>query len=50
MGDPGLLQELPGIAALLLEGRGDGEQAAAADAAICRLDPMTDFALNHRLA
>ena len=31
MGDPGLLQELPDIAALLPERGGDREQAAAAD-------------------
>ena len=31
MGDPGLLQELPDIPALLPEGGGDGEQAAPAD-------------------
>ena len=31
-GDPGLLQELPDIAALLSEGGADREQAAAADA------------------
>jgi len=31
MGDPGLLEELPGIAALLPEGGCDRQQAAAAD-------------------
>ena len=31
MGDPGLLQELHYIAALLPQGGGDREQAAAAD-------------------
>ena len=50
MGNPGLLQELPDIAALLPEAGGDGEQAAAADRTLCGLDPMADLALNHRLA
>ena len=31
MGDPGLLEELPDIAALLPQGCGDREQAAPAD-------------------
>ena len=31
MGDPGLLEELPDIAALLAQGAADSEQAAAAD-------------------
>ena len=31
MGDPGLLEELPDIAALLPQAGGDREQAAAAD-------------------
>ena len=35
MGDPGLLQELPDIAALLPQGCGDREQAAAADGTAC---------------
>jgi len=50
IGNPGLLQKLPDIAALLPEGGGDGEQAAAADGAAGRLDAMADLALNHRLA
>jgi hypothetical protein len=50
MGNPGLLQELPDIAALLSEAGGDGEQAAAADRSLAGLDPMADLALNHRLA
>ena len=50
MGNPGLLQELPDIAALLPEGGGDGEQAAAADCPLAGLDAMADLALNHRLA
>ena len=50
MGNPGLLQELPGIAALLSERGGDREQAAAADRTLAGLDAMADLALNHRLA
>jgi hypothetical protein len=50
MGNPGLLQELPDIAALLPEGGRDGEQAAAADRSLAGLDAMADLALNHRLA
>ena len=50
MGNPGLLQELPDIAALLPEAGGDGEQAAAADCTLAGLDTMADLALNHRLA
>ena len=50
MGNPGLLQELPDIAALLPQGGGDREQAAEADRTLAGLDAMTDFALNHRLA
>jgi hypothetical protein len=33
-GDPGLLQKIPGFTALLPQGGGDGEQAAAAEGAI----------------
>jgi len=56
MGNPGLLQELPDIAALLPEGGGDGEQLAAADCSLAGLDApavawqTSDLALNHRLA
>jgi hypothetical protein len=50
MGDPGLLQELPDITALLPEAGGDGEQPAAADRTLAGLDAMTDFALNYGLA
>jgi len=50
MGNPGLLQELPDIAALLPQGGGDREQAAAADHTLAGLDAVTDLALNHRLA
>jgi hypothetical protein len=50
VGNPGLLQELSGIVALLLQGGGDREQAAAADCAAGRLDTMADLALNHQLA
>ncbi len=50
MGNPGLLQELPDIAALLPEGGGNGEQAAAADLTLAGLDTIADLALNHRLA
>ena len=49
VGDPGLLQERPDIAALLPEGGGDGEQSAAADRTLAGLDAMADLALNHRL-
>jgi hypothetical protein len=49
MGNPGLLQELPDIAALLSEAGGDVEQSAAADRTLAGLDAMADFALNHRL-
>ena len=37
MGDPGLLQELPDIPALLPEGGGNREQSAAADGTVSRL-------------
>ena len=47
MGNPGLLQELPDIAALLSEAGGDGEQSAAADRTLAGLDAMADLALNH---
>jgi hypothetical protein len=56
MGNPGLHQELPDIAALLPEGGGDGEQPAAADCPLAGLDAPAvawqtmDLALNHRLA
>jgi hypothetical protein len=55
MGDSGLLQEFPGITALLPEAGGDGEQPAAADRSLARLDApavawqTSDPALNHRL-
>ena len=50
MGDPGLLQKIPDIPALLPQGSGDREQAAAADRTLAGLDAMADLALNHRLA
>lgn len=50
MGNPGLLQELPDIAALLSEAGGDGAQSAAADCTLAGLNTMADFVLNHRLA
>ncbi len=50
MGNPGLLQELPDIAALLSERGGDREQAAAADRTLAGLDAMADLVLIHRLA
>ena len=46
MGDPGLLQELPDIAALLSEGGGDGEQPCPADGPVGRLDAMANLALD----
>ena len=49
MGDPGLLQKLPHIPALLSERGGDCEQAAAADPTGSGLDAMADLAVNHRL-
>ena len=50
-GDPGLLQDLPDIAALLPQGGGDREQPpAAADGTAWRLDAKADFALDERLA
>ena len=48
MGNPGLLQALPDIAALLPQGGGDGEQPAAPDGAAGGLDTMADLAVNHR--
>jgi hypothetical protein len=50
MGNPGLLQELPDIPALLPQGGGDREQSAAEDRTLAGLDAVTDLALNHRLA
>jgi len=50
MGDPGLLQKIPDIPALLPQGSGDREQAVTADRTLVRLDAMADLALNHRLA
>jgi hypothetical protein len=50
MGDPGLLQKIPDITALLAQGGGDGEQPAAADCTLAELDAIADLALNHRLA
>ncbi|MFZ9753587.1 MAG: hypothetical protein ACO3B3_08545, partial [Cyanobium sp.] len=40
MGDPGLLQELPDIAALLPQAGDDGEQSAAADRTLTGLDAL----------
>lgn len=50
MGNPGLLQELPEIPALLPQGGGDREQSAVADGTVCGLDAKADFALDDRLA
>jgi hypothetical protein len=50
MGNPGLLQERPDIAALLPERGGDREQATATDRTLAGLDAMTDLTLNHGLA
>jgi hypothetical protein len=47
MGNPGLINELPDIPALLSEGGRDCQQAAAADRTLAGLDAMTDLALNH---
>jgi len=47
MGDPGLLHELPDIAALLPQGGGDREQPAAADRTWAGLDGKADLALAH---
>ena len=53
MGDPGLLQDLPDITALLSEGGRDCQQVAAADRTLAGLDAMAvarqipDLALNH---
>ena len=46
MGDPGLLEDLPGIPALLPQGGGDREQAATADSTAGGLDAKADFALD----
>ena len=56
MGDPGLLQDLPDITALLSEGGRDCQQVAAADRTLAGLDAMAvarqipDLALNNRLS
>ena len=50
MGNPGLLEELPGIPALLPQGGSEREQAATPDSTAGGLDAKADFALNHRLA
>jgi hypothetical protein len=46
MGDPGKLQELPGIPALLPQGGGDREQSATANGTAGGLDAKADFALD----
>jgi hypothetical protein len=48
MGGPGLLQKRPHVPALLPQGRGHGQQSAAADGTVCGLDAMANPALNHR--
>ena len=56
MGNPGLLQELPDITALLPEAGGHSEQPATADRTLAGLDALavawqtSDLALNHGLA
>ena len=50
MDNPGLLQELLDVEALLSDRGRDGKQAAAADRSLAGLDVMADLALNHRLA
>ena len=47
MGHPGLLQELPHIAALLPEAGADREQAYATKRPRFGLNAVTDFSLNH---
>ena len=47
MGHPGLLQELPHIAALLPEAGADREQACATKRPCFGLNAVTDFSLNH---
>jgi len=41
MGNPGMLEDLPDIAALLPEGGRDGEQSAAAHCPLAGMDAMT---------
>ena len=50
MDNPGLLEKLPDIPALLLQVGDEREQLAAADGSAGGLDTKADFALNHRLA
>jgi len=49
MGNPGLLQELPDISALLPQGGGDCEQSATRDGTAGGLDAKADFALDDGL-
>ena len=49
MGNPGLLQELPDISALLPQGGGDCEQSATTDGTAGGLDAKADFALDDGL-
>jgi len=49
MSDPGLLQKQPDIPALLSKGGGGGEQPAEAERALCELEAMDKFCLNHQL-
>jgi len=50
MGNPGLLQELPDIPALLPQGGGDREQSATTDGTAGGLYAKADFALDDGLA
>ena len=50
MGNPGMLQELPNISALLPQGGGDREQSATTDGTAGGLYAKADFALDDGLA
>ena len=45
-----MLEELPGIPALLAQAGGNCKQSAAADRTLAGLNSMAELALNHRLA
>jgi hypothetical protein len=50
IGDPRLLQELPGIPVLWPQSGGDRVQSAAVEGTACGLDAMPDFAPDYGLA